>query len=224
MFISSSKPWLAARLLCVCGCAPAVTAGALGDPAVHDKNSNPVAAMAAGQSSPVPQVEDAESRLKHLRWVGVQSERLKAGLPDWNVRREFLLTVWYESNRAALDPAVVLSLIETASNFRKFYVSESGARGYMGVSPAWVKKLGNGDAGILFNVQTNLRYGCVVLRHLLDLKRGDLVEALNSYFVENIAFQGMASSQDDFSRRVLENKTKWAYDDRTPISGASGAK
>lgn len=224
MFIPNSKLWLMARLLCVCCCASAAKAGALGDPAVHDMNSNPVAGVAAGRSSPVPQFEDAESRIKYLRWIGVQSERLKAGLPDWNVRSEFLSTVWYESNRAGLDPAVVLGLIETASNFRKFYVSESGARGYMAVSPAWVKKLGNGDAGILFNLQTNLRYGCVVLRHLLDLKRGDLVEALNSYFVENIAYQGMASSQDDFSRRVFENKTKWAYQDMTPIRGASGAK
>jgi soluble lytic murein transglycosylase-like protein len=135
---------------------------------------------------PIPEFADTESRLKYLRWLGAMSERLKKKKPDWEVRKEFLQTVWYESKRAGLDVALVLGLVQVESNFRKFAVSPVGARGYMQVMPFWTRVLANddavrGDASKLFHMQTNLRFGCVILRHYLNIEKGDLFLALGRY-------------------------------------------
>lgn len=130
---------------------------------------------------PIPEFADTESRLKYLRWLGAMSERLKKKKPDWETRKEFLQTVWYESKRAGLDVSLVMGLIQVESNFRKFAVSRVGARGYMQVMPFWTRVLGDGDAGKLFHMQTNLRFGCVILRHYLERERGDMFMALGRY-------------------------------------------
>ncbi|QDL55603.1 lytic transglycosylase domain-containing protein [Rhodoferax aquaticus] len=130
---------------------------------------------------PIPEFQDTESRLKYLRWLGSMSERLKKKKPEWEVRKEFLQTVWYESKRAGLDVTLVLGLIQVESNFRKFAVSSVGARGYMQVMPFWTRAIGDGDAGKLFHMQTNLRFGCVILRHYLDIEKGNLFLTLGRY-------------------------------------------
>ncbi|WP_296446504.1 lytic transglycosylase domain-containing protein [Rhodoferax sp. UBA5149] len=130
---------------------------------------------------PVPEFADTESRLVYLRWLGRMSDRLRRQKPEWRVRQEFLQTLWYESRRAGLDTALVLGLIQVESNFRKFAVSSVGARGYMQVMPFWTRVLGDGDAAKLFHMQTNLRFGCVILRHYLDREKGDLFLALGRY-------------------------------------------
>ncbi|MDD2879436.1 MAG: lytic transglycosylase domain-containing protein [Rhodoferax sp.] len=129
----------------------------------------------------VPEFSDTESRMNYLRWLGAMSERLKSKKSDWNTRKEFLQTVWYEAKRAGLDVSLVLGLIQVESNFRKFAVSSVGARGYMQVMPFWTRVLGDGDAGKLFHMQTNMRFGCVILRHYLDRERGDLYMTLGRY-------------------------------------------
>ena len=130
---------------------------------------------------PIPEFADTESRLAYLRWLGAMSERLKKKKPEWETRKEFLQTVWYESKRSGLDVALVLGLIQVESNFRKYAVSFVGARGYMQVMPFWTRVLGDGDAGKLFHMQTNLRFGCVILRHYLERENGDLFLALGRY-------------------------------------------
>ena len=130
---------------------------------------------------PIPEFADTESRLAYLRWLGAMSEKLKKKKPEWETRKEFLQTVWYESKRAGLDVALVLGLIQVESNFRKYAVSFVGARGYMQVMPFWTRVLGDGDAGKLFHMQTNLRFGCVILRHYLERENGDLFLALGRY-------------------------------------------
>lgn len=130
---------------------------------------------------PIPEFTDTEARLKYLRWLGATSERLKKKKSEWEMRKEFLQTAWYESRRAGLDVALVLGLIQVESNFRKFAVSSVGARGYMQVMPFWTRVLGDGDAGKLFHMQTNLRFGCVILRHYLDREKGDLFLTLGRY-------------------------------------------
>jgi soluble lytic murein transglycosylase-like protein len=159
--------------------------GQLEEPLV-DSVRTALSSAISSQAPPVPEFADTESRLKYLRWLGAMSERLKKKKPEWNVRREFLQTVWYESKRAGLDPALVLGLVQVESNFRKFAVSPVGARGYMQVMPFWVRVLSNddatrGDASKLFHMQTNLRFGCVILRHYLDREKGDLFLALGRY-------------------------------------------
>ena len=98
-----------------------------------------------------------------------------------HLRREFLQTVWYESQRAGLEPSLVLGLIQVESGFRKFAISSAGARGFMQVMPFWTRVLAEGDASVLFQAQTNLRFGCVILRHYLNVENGDLFLALGRY-------------------------------------------
>ncbi len=130
---------------------------------------------------PVPEFATTDARLQYLRWLGAASDRLKKRKPDWDVRREFLQTVWYESKRAGLDVALVLGLIQVESGFRKYAISIAGARGYMQVMPFWTRVLGDGDASKLFHMQTNLRFGCIILRHYLERERGDMFLALGRY-------------------------------------------
>jgi soluble lytic murein transglycosylase-like protein len=115
-------------------------------------------------------------------WLTVMSARLATRIPDRVTREEFLVTVHYEAKRAGLDPQLVLGLIQVESGFRKYALSGAGARGYMQVMPFWVKLIGAGDGEHnLFHLRTNLRYGCVILRHYLDLENGDLFRALGRY-------------------------------------------
>jgi soluble lytic murein transglycosylase-like protein len=114
-------------------------------------------------------------------WLTVMSARLAKRMPDRVAREEFLVTVHYEAKRAGLDPQLVLSLIQVESAFRKYAVSSAGARGYMQVMPFWVKLIGGSGGHNLFHLRTNLRYGCVILRHYLDIENGDLFRALGRY-------------------------------------------
>jgi soluble lytic murein transglycosylase-like protein len=113
-------------------------------------------------------------------WLSEMSDRLKNKMPDEEKRREFLSTVHYEAVRAGLDPHLVLSLIEVESGFNKYAVSRVGARGYMQVMPFWVKTIGKRDHN-LFHMRINLRYGCTILRHYIDMEHGDLYRALGRY-------------------------------------------
>lgn len=114
------------------------------------------------------------------RWLTAMSARLARRIPDRLQREELLVTVHYEAKRAGLDPQLVLGLIQVESNFRKYAVSRAGARGFMQVMPFWIKVIG-GREDNLFHLRTNLRYGCVILRHYLDIERGNLFRALGRY-------------------------------------------
>lgn len=114
------------------------------------------------------------------RWLNVMSGRLAKRIPDPEAREEFLKTVHYEALRAGLDPQLVLGLIQVESAFRKYAVSRAGARGYMQVMPFWVELIGTSEQN-LFHLRTNLRYGCTILRHYLDIEKGDVFRALGRY-------------------------------------------
>ena len=156
-------------------------AGAQIEEPLADAVRTALSAAIANRAPPIPEFADTDARLRYLRWLGAMSEQLKKKKPEWNVRKEFLQTVWYESRRAGLETSLVLGLIQVESNFRKYAVSAAGARGYMQVMPFWARQIGDGDAGRLFHMQTNLRFGCVILRHYLDRERGDLFMALGRY-------------------------------------------
>jgi soluble lytic murein transglycosylase-like protein len=113
-------------------------------------------------------------------WLAEMSRRLAKRIPDEKYRLELLRTVHYEARRAGLDPQWVLGLIEVESAFRKYAVSSAGARGYMQVMPFWVRQIGRPEDN-LFNLRTNLRFGCTILRHYLDIEKGDLFRALGRY-------------------------------------------
>jgi len=113
-------------------------------------------------------------------WLKEMSRRLRKRIPDAESRLDFLATVHYEARRAGLEPELVLGLIEVESNFKKYAVSGAGAHGYMQVMPFWVKEIGSKDHN-LFHLRVNLRYGCTILRHYLDIEKGDLFRALGRY-------------------------------------------
>ena len=120
---------------------------------------------------------EAEAR----SWLNSMSARLEKRIPDRVAREELLVTVHYEAKRAGLDPQMVLGLIQVESAFRKYAVSPAGARGYMQVMPFWKNVIGGGGDHNLFHLRTNLRFGCVILRHYLDIEKGDLYRALGRY-------------------------------------------
>ena len=113
-------------------------------------------------------------------WLTEMSRRLEKRIPNRDHRHELLRAVHYEATRAGLDPQLVLGLIQVESGFKKYAVSTAGARGFMQVMPFWIKLIGGGDDN-LFHLRTNLRYGCTILRHYLDIERGDLFRALGRY-------------------------------------------
>jgi soluble lytic murein transglycosylase-like protein len=140
-------------------------------------------------------------------WLVAMSKKLEHRIPDQRTREEFLVTVHYEAKRAGLDPQLVLGLIQVESNFRKYAVSGTGARGYMQVMPFWTKLIGQPGHN-LFHLRINLRYGCTILRHYLDIERGDYFRALGRY--------NGSLGQADYPNMVVRTwTTNWKYPMRT---------
>jgi soluble lytic murein transglycosylase-like protein len=158
-------------------------AGAQLEEPLADAIRSALSASIAQSAPPRPKFEpnQVDARMAYLLWLGEMSERLKKRKTETQIRIEFLETVWYEAKRAGLEPSLVLGLIQVESGFRKYAISIAGARGYMQVMPFWTKAIGDGDASRLFHMQTNLRFGCVILRHYLDIEKGDLFLALGRY-------------------------------------------
>jgi soluble lytic murein transglycosylase-like protein len=138
------------------------------------------------------------------QWLDDMSIRLARRVPDHQTRVDLLTTVQYEAKRAGLDPQLVLGLIDVESGFRKYAVSPVGARGYMQVMPFWIGLIGTPEQN-LFNLRTNLRYGCVILRHYLDVERGDMTRALARY-------NGSLGKKSSYPSKVLRAwQTRWAW-------------
>jgi soluble lytic murein transglycosylase-like protein len=134
-------------------------------------------AAVSDRATPEPRFASLDEKLD---WLTEMSRRLQKRIPDQKARLEFLKAARYEAQRAGLDPQLVLGLIQVESGFRKHAVSSAGARGYMQVMPFWVRLIGKSDHN-LFHLRTNLRFGCTILRHYLDIERGDLFLALGRY-------------------------------------------
>ncbi len=169
--------WAGAALLAWPG---AVSAGQLEEP-LSSSVRTALSAAVANAAPPVPEFPSSERRVAYLRWLGAMSDRLQKRKPDFQTRVEFLQTVWYETKRAGLDTTLVMGLIQVESAFRKHAVSRVGARGYMQVMPFWTRVIGDGDPSRLFHMQTNLRFGCVILAHYLEREKGNTFMALGRY-------------------------------------------
>jgi soluble lytic murein transglycosylase-like protein len=176
-------------------------AGAQIEEPLADAVRSALSAAIAADAPPRPNFTDMEDRLAYLRWLGAMSERLKRRMSEARVRIEFLSTLWYEAKRAGLEPALVLGLIQVESGFRKYAVSAVGARGYMQIMPFWARQIGDGDTAKLFHMQTNLRFGCVILRHYLEREHGDMVMALGRY--------NGSRGRVEYSNAVLASRRQW---------------
>jgi soluble lytic murein transglycosylase-like protein len=152
---------------------------------------------------PKPVFRDEMARQRYQQWLGQMSDRLKRKLPDDQVRLEFLEAAWYEATRSGLDPGLVLGLIQVESAYRKYAISMVGARGYMQVMPFWTGVVGDSDRSKLFHMQTNLRYGCAILRMYLDMEGGNLYLALGRY--------NGSRGKPQYPNAVLAAWKKWEY-------------
>ena len=128
----------------------------------------------------VPTISFSSGTENAHKWLYEMGNRLQQRIPDRKTRTEFLKTLHYEATRNGLDPQMVLGLIQVESGFRKYAVSSAGARGYMQVMPFWIRVIGVPQHN-LFNLRTNLRYGCVILRHYVNIENGDYFRALGRY-------------------------------------------
>ena len=113
-------------------------------------------------------------------WISEMSRRLAKRIPDEYMRSKLLTAIHYEATRAGLDPQLVLGLIHVESGFNRYAISPVGARGLMQVMPFWVRQIGTREHNLL-DMYTNLRYGCTIMRHYLDIEKGDYYRALGRY-------------------------------------------
>lgn len=183
--------------------APHVQAGNQKEDAMADSVRLALANAIRDAAPPKPKFTDAKERLFYQGWLAEMSARLTRKLPDVQVRTEFLETAWYEARRAGLDPGMVLGLIQVESAYRKYAVSMVGARGYMQVMPFWTNVIGDKDRSKLFQMQTNLRYGCAILRMYLDMEDGNVYLALGRY--------NGSRGRPEYPNAVLAAWKRWDY-------------
>lgn len=180
-----------------------VYAGNQKEEAIADSVRLALAKVIADPRPPKPSFDKIEDRIKYLHWLGEMSDRLKRRIPDRQTRLELLETIWYESKRAGLEPAMVMGLIQVESGFKKYATSIVGARGYMQVMPFWSRVIGDGDPKKLFHMQTNLRYGCSILRMYIDMEGGNLYLALGRY--------NGSRGRPEYPNAVLANWKNWEF-------------
>lgn len=205
---------LAGWALMVCAGAPSpVLAGAQVEEPLADAVRSALSSAVGNGAPPSLVFADAAQRQQCESWAKPLEGKLTKRKPDELVRREFLHTVCYESKRAGLDPALVMALIQVESGFRKYAVSPVGARGYMQVMPFWSRSIGNGEASSLFHMQTNLRFGCVILRHYLDVEKGNLFMALGRY--------NGSRGRAEYPNMVTAARRSWQMTDQLAQAGGS---
>lgn len=160
-------------------------AGVWAGPQIEEPLSHAVrtalSAAVVAAAPPEPVLPHAQAQKTYDDWLHHASQRLARYKKHAAERQEFLQTLWYEARRAGLPLSLVLGVVQVESGFRKYAISSAGARGYMQVMPFWARLIGDGVEGRLFHMQTNLRFGCVILRHYLDRERGDLFLGLGRY-------------------------------------------
>jgi soluble lytic murein transglycosylase-like protein len=184
-------------------CSSGAIAGNQKEEALADSVRMALSNAIADARPPKPKFDDINERIKYLYWLGEMSDRLKKKMPDPQVRLEFLEAVWYEARRAGLEPALVLGLIQVESAFRKYALSPVSAHGYMQVMPFWTRVIGDKDRRKLFHMQTNLRYGCSILRMYLDMEGGNLYLALGRY--------NGSRGRPEYPNAVLSAWKRWEY-------------
>ena len=113
-------------------------------------------------------------------WLVSKDLPLSDLIKDADQRLKLLTLIHSEATLAKVSPEIVLALIEVESGFDSYAVSSAGAQGIMQVMPFWKKEIGRPEDNII-NMQTNLRYGCTILKHYLDIERGPLADALARY-------------------------------------------
>jgi soluble lytic murein transglycosylase-like protein len=150
-----------------------------------------VPSLSAAQEEPDPELiallreaaNETDSFPDHFDaqvWLTDMSARLERQVNDHAERIEILKRVHYEATRAELPPELVLAVIDVESNFDRFAISIAGARGLMQIMPFWLDEIGRPEDNLL-HIETNLRFGCTILKYYMDIEKGDLIRALGRY-------------------------------------------
>jgi soluble lytic murein transglycosylase-like protein len=180
-----------------------ISAGTQVEEPLSDSVRGTLSSAVSNSSPPTFKFHSSEARLEYLRWVTEAQRRLSGFRNNHLAASEFLETLWYESHRAGLAPSLVLAVVEVESGFRKYAISSAGARGYMQVMPFWARLIGDSDVSKLFHSQTNLRFGCVILRHYLDVERGDIFFALGRY--------NGSRGRAEYPNLIFSAKERWNF-------------
>lgn len=185
-------------------------AGAQKEEYLADSVRSALSAAVADSRPLRPVFASNEEQLGYLRWLAEMSVRMSSKIPQASVRVELIETAYYEAKRAGLDPALVLGLMQVESGFRKYAISSAGAIGLMQVMPFWTRSIGDNDKRKLFHLQSNLRYGCTILRHYLDMEGGNLYLALGRY--------NGSRGQPQYPNAVLAAWKRWQYQESSAMT------
>ena len=180
---------------------PSAKAGHQAEEALSDSVRTALSQAVLQSGPPVPVLPTAQAQQQFNEWRNATTRILSKWMDHPDERQEFLNTLWYEARRAGLSLSLVLGLIEVESAFRKYAISSAGARGFMQVMPFWVRSIGDGNESTLFHTQTQLRFGCVILRHMLERENGNLFFALGRY--------NGSRGQAAYPQAVLSAQKKW---------------
>jgi len=176
-------------------------AGNQAEEALSDSVRTALSQAVAQSGPPVPVLHSELDKKQFNEWLAQAAQRLSQWMKHPDDRQDFLHTLWYEARRAGLSLSLVLGLIEVESAFRKYAISSAGARGYMQVMPFWARSIGDGNESTLFHTQTQLRFGCVILKHMLEREKGNLFLALGRY--------NGSRGQAAYPNAVLAAQKKW---------------
>lgn len=158
-----------------------------------------ITVMRKSVSDTEPKINSFISKEEENKWLILVGEKIKKYIQEDKYRIELLRSIHYEAVRAGLDPYLVLAIVDVESKFNKYSVSNQGARGLMQVMPFWVDIIGENSHNV-FNIRTNLRYGCTIMKHYLDRENGDVVKALARY--------NGSLGKDTYPLKVLRSKEK----------------
>ena len=181
--------WIAVALLLL---SISVTAVTLEKPAA-DPALLSLLKQAAAEADSFDDQYDAEV------WLVEKEPALARLVKDPAQRISLLKLIHSEASRAGLSPEIVLALIEVESHFDGYAVSSAGAQGMMQIMPFWKHEIGRPEDNLI-NIQTNLRYGCTILKYYLDREKGRLADALARY--------NGSYGQYWYSERVLDSWAK----------------
>jgi soluble lytic murein transglycosylase-like protein len=113
-------------------------------------------------------------------WLTDMSARLARQVTDSGERLEILKRVHHEATERGLAPELVLAVIDVESNFDRYAISHAGAFGLMQIMPFWLEEIGEPQANLI-RIDTNVRFGCTILKYYMDIENNDLMKALGRY-------------------------------------------
>ncbi len=192
------RPWLAAVLLTLSAASTGLTS-----PPVQAAAAIPEHGLSPGLRDSLREAlaepEAFEDPIDALHWVLSMQQRLERYMPDRAARIDLLRKVRREATRTGLAPELILSVIQVESAFKPTAVSHAGARGLMQVMPFWKNEIGRPEDNLI-NLETNLRYGCTILKHYLERSEGRLAEALARYNGSYGSYRYAAKVMDAWER------------------------